>query len=652
MLKKSIKSIKSILLAIFYTVLAAMPANAKAVEKLPVEVFAKLPTISHFKLSPDGTQFAYITPSKGRKNLVIQALDGSKAVSLPPIGEAEIFRFWWATNERLLIGLKMASTKRGVGITTTETRLLAIDATLKNSAWIVKPSTIKKLGGRNSKIKLPPPQIQTNIIDLLPDDPDHILLSANGRLDNKNQVRKINILTGDYDELRSGSRGIQNWYTNHQGQLSFGNGYDKSTWYASLRMPDGKWRDITDLKAFDSFDFENFTEDNNIIYVSGHSEFGTTGLYKMDLTSGEIIEPVFEHEKVDIDSTVHHPRTGQVIGVAYTVDRRLYHYFDPEFAKIQRIVQKSLKNPNVSIVEKVKGKAQYVVFASNDTDPGVYYWYDHNKKALSFISPTRPDIDPEQMASVKPVSIPMRDGTYIPGYLTLPKGKAAKDLATVILPHGGPPARDSASWDFIAQFLANRGYAVLQPNFRGSDGYGYQFQKKGEKQWGGLMQRDVTDATKWLIDEGIAAGDKVCIAGASYGGYAALMGVIQESGLYKCAVSINGVTNMQSMKINDKKFLGGRAWTKNMGLEGSKDKDVSPYHQAQRVSAPVLVMSSKDDTRLDFDWSQDFHKRLKKLKKDSTYVLIEDGGHSMVTEKSRLTMLQNMEKFLAKHIGN
>nr|WP_281501521.1 alpha/beta fold hydrolase [Kordiimonas laminariae] len=253
------------------------------------------------------------------------------------------------------------------------------------------------------------------------------------------------------------------------------------------------------------------------------------------------------------------------------------------------------------------------------------------------------------------VNITARDSINIPSFLTFPAGKEdTKSLPAIILPHGGPfGVRDDAHWDYWAQFYASRGYIVLQPNFRGSGGYGRTHRYSGFNQWGGKMQDDLTDATKWLISEGYADPERICIVGGSYGGYASLMGLITEPDLYKCAISINGVTNLPRIKRDDKNnSIGGRNWIKRMGLDGVDDEQVSPYHRAQEIKVPVMLISAEDDTRVSYRQSGQMHTRLRELGKDSTYIKLDDGGHSLVTAKARHTLLTETEKFLQKHIGN
>ena len=402
---------------------------------------------------------------------------------------------------------------------------------------------------------------------------------------------------------------------------------------------------------YEDFKLINFTPSGNIIYVRGQSDGDRKAIFTLDVTTGKIVEKIFSHDTVDVGSTVGHPQTGNVAGVGYTVDTYRVKYFDKDLAKIQRSLSKALKS-DIYITGKARDKNLYLIVATAPNNPGDYYLYDRDNGKLDFVAAVREKIYAEDMPSALIVDLPTRDGATIPAYVTLPLGtKKGAKLPTVILPHGGPQGRDTANWDFWAQFYANRGYAVMQPNFRGGSGYGKKFLEAGERNWGGLMQDDVTDATLWMIEHGYTDPARICIAGASYGGYAAMFAPIKEPDLYKCAISINGVPDLPLMKVSDRNNVGFGEWTSKIGLKGEPDEKVSPYHRAEEINIPLLLMSSVDDDRVPYKMTQRMEKRMKKLKKDSTYVQIENGGHSMITEAARLTMLLETEKFLAEHIG-
>ncbi|GHF19859.1 peptidase S9 [Kordiimonas sediminis] len=624
-----------------------------AIPLIPVEEFAQLPDFESPKLSPDGTFLAFSMDVKGRRHIRVQSLDGSEAFIIPPIDNADINRVMWANADRLLIVYRLTDRARGITTQLDMTRLAAIDKDGQNFAWIVKPRPRSKAGkDRISRDTGLIGQIQDNIIDLLPDEPNHILLSIDSDLNGRAEIRYIDIRDGSFREQNDGRDGVQRWYADANHEVKLGTGYNRLNDYkVYFKQANGDYLDLETQDWYQYYNVEGLTIEDDVIYATGPGEHGREALVKINVGTGQVIETLFDDEQYDAYTVIEHPSTGIAAGVSYTDDHFRYKYFDPELAKVQRTIDSALKGRVNRIINKARDKEIYIILSTTPTDPGVYFFYDRTAKKLNQIALHHNDIDPAHMGQTERVEIPTRDGETIVSYLTLPAGKSKTDaLPTVVLVHGGPRARDDMDWDYWTQFLANRGYAVLRPNFRGSTGFGQAYFAKGYKQWGGIMQQDVTDATKWLIEEGISDQQKVCIAGASYGGYSALMGVIQEPGLYACAVSVNGVTNIPSMKNKDKRFIGGSSWTQSMVLEGADDKDISPYHLAGKTAAPVLLMASKDDARVQYKLSEAMHKELKKKKKKSTYVEIDDGGHNMVTAASRLIKLKEMEKFLAKHL--
>jgi dipeptidyl aminopeptidase/acylaminoacyl peptidase len=256
------------------------------------------------------------------------------------------------------------------------------------------------------------------------------------------------------------------------------------------------------------------------------------------------------------------------------------------------------------------------------------------------------------LSPVNPVRYLARDGQAIAAYLTVPRGATPENLPLVVMPHGGPQARDTQSFNFLVQFLASRGYAVFQPNFRGSTGYGKAFEQAGFKQWGGLMQDDVTDGAEWLVGQGIADPDRMCIVGWSYGGYSAAMGAVKTPDLFRCAASINGVLDLVRQISEDKEYIGGRKWTEHMGLSDEKAKEVSPYHRAEAIRVPLLIVQALDDSRVTREQGQRMARRLERLDKPVEYVEITQGGHALSNQSARLVLLNALEKFLAQNIAS
>ncbi len=456
----------------------------------------------------------------------------------------------------------------------------------------------------------------------------------------------------EFKDVTDGFRGVQNWYTDAQGELRFGWGVWRETDVAYWQNGNGEWKNMAEQDWFKYYSFFGLNDAGDKMYVYAPTDLGTQGVFLLDIATGEIAEEVFSHSEVNVDRLPRNPDNDQIVAVGYTTDLPEYKYLNRKWAGLHRAMKKALAGYNIEIIDFDHEVGRYLLFAYNEKQSGLYFQYDRKAKKLVQVAEEHPNMPEELMAPTRRLDIAVSDGSSIPAYLTLPINQEAKKLPTVVLVHGGPYARDDASWDYWAQFLASRGYAVLKPNFRGSDGYGRTYMAAGYNQWGGVMQRDVADATKYLIDEGIADKNRICIAGASYGGYAAMMGLIQYPELYQCGITVNGAVNLPRLKQTDSQFWGRQDWLDSIGLEGQDLEDVSPAHLVKQINRPALVMASKDDTRLRIVDSENFYSRLKGHNPDSEYVEIKDGGHSMDTANARLTKLKAMESFLAKHIGS
>lgn len=622
----------------------AVLAQPKAPAEIPVEAFAALPSFASPKLSPSGNYLAYFTNVSGKRELVVSELDGANPLLVTPPEKQTVDSFQWLSNDILLYVASYSIKRRTQKVYTNETRVHRLDIGTKSSKWLGAPNRT------NFKETNSPHE---RIVDILPDDADHILIELDLNANDHYELYSVNLQSGFRKLVEDERTNIRFWQTGPNSSLRMASGFKRKRAVSFLIESDGSWTNLKDQAWTTDYDIQGFSPDPNRLYVSGKSRYGTLGLFLLDRKSGEIVQTLFEHETYDLDHILQNQATGTVIGATYRDDFLRTVYFDKDRANVQRSLDAALPDTVNRILSYAPQKDWYFLIAHNDRNPGEYYVFDRPNGKIRRLLAARPMLDPSRMAPTEAIDIPARDGSTIPAYLTRPDKSAAGKLPAIVMPHGGPyGTRDTAAWDYKAQFYASRGYLVLKPNFRGSDGYGAAFAVAGNNQWGGLMQDDVTDATKWLIKEGYADPKRICIVGASYGGYAALMGLIKEPGLYQCAITVNGVTDLVRLKSSDRRnYAAGGHWTGHMGLAGTKDKIVSPFHRADDIKSPVLLMSSIDDTRIPWKMTQDMHKRLKKLKKESRYVKIRDGAHNMITAQARLTMLKASEAFLAKHIG-
>jgi dipeptidyl aminopeptidase/acylaminoacyl peptidase len=429
------------------------------------------------------------------------------------------------------------------------------------------------------------------------------------------------------------------------------------------RAPEGKEWELLWTHPLD--DNANFSpvlfdrDDPDVAWVRSNHEGPTTGLYRYRFSTRTFIEKLFVNPEVDIDNVFLDPLERRVVGIRYTLAESKVHWFDPEVAALvedvrQRIAARHLYVPSWST------DYRRVIFYGESPDlPGRYYLYDRATKDLKYFAYAYPKLENVPMAPMRATSYKARDGLEIPAYLSLPAGvttaRPQKPLPAIVMPHGGPGARDFSSFDPLVQLFTNRGYAVLQMNYRGSSGYGSEFQAAGHREWGQAMQDDVTDGTRWLATEGIADPQRTCIVGWAYGGYAALMGAVKEPALYSCVVSIAGLSDLPAFINSWRNFINYRIYTRNIG-DGWKDRgsleENSPVNGAQRIRAPVLLAHGTDDRVVPIQQTTDMAKALKRAGKKYEYVELEDADHSVQRGPERLKLFTAVDEFVTRSLGS
>lgn len=624
---------------------SAVPQSAA----IPIEVFAQLPGMDGASLSPDGKYLTFLRPFDGRTHVVIAGLGpGGKTVVVPPVEALDFNWVHWANNDRLVYSMSFSSTRRAAD--TVETRLFAIDKDGKNAEFIIRNATRSEVGSR-VPVELPAAQVQDDVIAWLPNDPDHILVDLDSDHNGSTEVRRVNVNNGRYKVEHVGSPGEQQHQVDRSGAVRFGWGYLNNEFVLRYRNAEGSWSDATESTWWKAgYNPIALMDESDVAIAIVADENGYSSVRRVNLHTGEVLETVFESNVVDADQIIFDPVSNNAIGVRHTVDMPTDVYFDSDFDRLQRSVNAAIPNASNQIISTSTDRLHVLIYSTSAVDPGAFYHWNRETKAFDFVGEKMPNVPVESLSPVRAVSYAARDGLTIPAYLTIPRGLEAKELPTIVLPHGGPESRDNATFDYLRQFLASRGYAVLQPNFRGSSGYGAEFRDAGKKQWGGTMQEDITDGTHWLIDQGIADPQRMCIVGWSYGGYSAAMAAVQTPDLFQCAASINGVLDLARLVADDQDYVGGSVWTRHMGLEGESVKSVSPHHLAERIIVPMLIVQAKDDARVPVEHGKKMSSRLKRLDKDVEYVEIRSGGHSLDNEAARIRLLQSLELFLAQHL--
>ncbi|MEP5485021.1 MAG: alpha/beta fold hydrolase, partial [Parasphingorhabdus sp.] len=389
-------------------------------------------------------------------------------------------------------------------------------------------------------------------------------------------------------------------------------------------------------------------------YVLSNKETGRFALYEFDYRTRALGKMVLGHPENDISNYRLSEDGTNLLSARYTDSRDRIVWFDEDLKKIQSSLEKALKGQEVWIQSRSRDRKKMIIYTTSSVDPGSYYLFKPDAKKLDRIGGINDSIDPAKMASTKYVEYAARDGLKIKAYLTLPKGREDKNLPLIILPHGGPyDVRDA--WDYNAevQFLANLGYAVFRPNFRGSGGYGEDFYTKGEGQIGRAMQDDLDDGMDWLVEQGFADPKRVCLVGASYGGYASIWGAIRNPDRYRCAASFAGVTDWEKQLKYDKRFFRSRyakEWKETVQGGGDFDLDsVSPVQQIAKLKRPLLLTHGDEDSNVPFSQYKRLVKAAQKANIPVDVKVYEDEGHGFSDRANEIDWYTRLEAFLRKH---
>jgi dipeptidyl aminopeptidase/acylaminoacyl peptidase len=505
-----------------------------------------------------------------------------------------------------------------------------------------------------------------SILDLLPENPKKILISENGgswtggysSVASFTSAYEMDIYTGKTKKIATAPLRGAGLLADNNKQIRFAGGIDDKDdfKYKVYYREDNndEWQLSASYESgAGSLTPMAFTEDNKEVYALSNLESSVQGLVKLKLGSNDI-KVLFRDKKVDIDRVLR-DQNRQVIGVRISPDKtKNVTLVKSDMAKWTNQLQAVFPNDTVDITSYTRDADSLIVYVSSGSDPGAYYLFDTQSKKLQFLLNTSPWVDSSKMAAVEPFTITARDGVELSGYLTLPKG-ADKNLPLIVYPHGGPHGpRDFWQFNPDAQMLASRGYAVLQLNFRGSGGYGREFELSGFKKWGREMQDDLTDATNWAVQSGLANKDRMCIYGASYGGYASLMGVVREPDLYKCAIGYVGVYDLPMMfeEGDIPASKSGIAFLKRaLGEDQADLKARSPAYNVDKIKAALFIVQGGKDIRVPIEQMYSLTNQLDK--RDYPYELMvkENEGHGFYKEKHRLELYKRMLTFLDKHIG-
>lgn len=643
----------------------SVAATEPAPPVLPLEAFAALPALSAVMLSPDGRQIAALLNTSDRTVLVTRPLSGR---TLRPVLSTDNEKFqitWarWVNAERLLVGVRFPSQRGFVG--TTETRLLSIKADGSGQLNLVKNEPIR--GSAVSRGYAP--QLQDGVIDWLPEDGRHVLLQLASSPDSVlPAVYKVNVGTGERSLVQRPERQVRRWVTDAQHRVRLGIHEADGAYEVRERgLEGGDWRLLWAFEAESTHMVWplGFGLDPQELFVLALHE-GRRALFSVRLDQPGLPRTLrLAHPKHDVSGRLlRAPRNGAVLGVQAwggsgdgDPEGRT-ELWDTTWRQLMQALGQALPGRDNRLIGIGHDEQQYLVYSSGNGQPGEYYAGDRRSGELALIGEDHPALSAATLAGKRPVRIKARDGQDLAAYLSLPPGhQTDKDgaLPMVLLPHGGPHSRDDMDFDVWTEFLANRRYAVLQVNFRGSDGYGQAFRTAGLQRWGMEMQDDLSDAVAWAVAQGVADARRVCIVGASYGGYAALMGAVKTPTLYRCAASFAGAFDLQDLVSHQAQYVGGLAAAERQIGRYWGDRErlraTSPALQAARIQVPVLLVHGTADRSMPVEQSRDMAKALRLAGKRHEYIELEGGDHFLSRNSHRLRFFGALERFLAESLA-
>jgi dipeptidyl aminopeptidase/acylaminoacyl peptidase len=614
------------------------PSAVPASKRISAEDFGALPFLTSPVISPDGHLAAARAYVRDSLRVILMDLDRFKpALGAIPIPEKrDLLWYRWAGNERLLLSVGKTDLLEGEDVYVT--RLLMFD---------LKTSQAQFVGKRSEGFA------GDDVLYVAPDG-SYLLLSIQETVFDYPSVWRVDLATLKMKKVVSPKDNVWNWFADSDGVVRAGIGsLNKRWWLLYRKNSDEDFKKVVRHKINDEEEgsIEKFYMDGSESgLVIANTKTKRFGLYKYDFPTDTIGDAIFEHPKVDIDDVVL-SGTGSVIGVKYTDDRRRIEWFDADLKKWQARIDKALPDHTNRMVSFNSDQSRIIVWSAAASDPGRYFFFEPAKNTLKMLSEPYDHVDGSSLSPMESTSYRARDGLEIPAYVTLPTGHEAKNLPLIVMPHGGPFVRDEWGYDPWVQFLANRGYAVLQPNFRGSTGYGKDFVDKGLGQWGRGMQDDIDDGAKWLVDQGKVDPKRICIMGASFGGYAAEWAAVRNPDIYRCAISLAGVSDVGAMLRYDRRSMTAtryyRSWRDK--VQGDKEFDlatISPLRAAERVSIPILLAHGTRDDNVPPSQSQKFHDLLTKANKPHEFVLYEGEGHGFENPANNVDFLKRVEKFL------
>ncbi len=608
--------------------------DSTSVELIPREVLFGNPVKTSPQVSPDGTMMAYLAPVNNVLNVWVGKIGSDDYRPVTNDTDSGVRFYFWAKDNKYILYIQ------------------DVDG---NENWRLYATNLET---RETRDLTPFENVQVQIVDEDKHFPDELLIGMNKENPQVHDVYHLSLTTGELTLVAQNPGNVIRWVTDTQFKVLG----------AVTATPDGgtellvrdneqaDWRKRITWNPDDALTSAplSFTRDGQSLYLEDSRDANAGRLVKMDIASGKL-EVIAEDPQYDVGGVMIHPDTYEIQAVAFNRDRVEWTVLDEsikdDFEKIR-----GLHRGDFAVISRDNADNTWIVAFTVDNGPVPFYVYDRTTRQAMFLFDNQPELNKYALATIEPISFHSRDGLTIPGYLTLPVGKQEKPMPMVLNVHGGPWARDSWGYRPDAQWFANRGYACLQVNFRGSTGYGKDFLNAGDREWGRKMHNDLVDAVNWVVEQGIADPKKVAIFGGSYGGYAALVGATFTPDLFCCAVDIVGPSNLVTLIKTIPPYWSTFLATfhKRVGNPDTEEaflKSRSPLFKVDQIKIPLLIGQGANDPRVKQAESEQIVEAMKSKGIDYEYMLFPDEGHGFARPENRLKFFAAAEKFLARHLG-
>lgn len=616
----------------FFVLLALVACKSEPkLELIPVDVFFKSQHQSQYRISPNGKYLCFLQSYNNKLNVFVREVGDTTATQLTSYTDVAVRTCMWVGDDKLLF-IKDKDRSNGC------------------SAFLMDKD------GGNLKVVHHKPKTELTVIDKRVSKKGDILIALNDRDETVFDVYRLNIYTGKKVLYAKNPGNIVRWFSDGEGNVNLGlagDGVNETIYYR--RTEELPFSPVISNNFKSRLEPVGFEKNTSYIYALSNLNRDKQALVKFDCLTGKEIEVLYEQQDADIVTVGNCRLNGRPAYLTYELEKRKTHFLNVKYEEMYDSISEAIPGQEIQITDKDSLEQNFIIKTYTDKDPGAYYIYNIPQKKLAKLSEINPDIDPEKMCAMQPVSYQASDGLTIHGYLTLPLGSRTSNLPCVVLPHHGPSMRNVWAYSPEVQYLANRGYAVFQMNYRGSTGYGKKFHTAGFKQWSGKVQDDIFDGVQWLISEGIANSKQIGIFGYRFGGYTALTQIIQHPTTYKCAASYSGYINLFTY------LKGFPAYYKPYKLMlneiiGDPEVDVSylkhssPIFQIDNIKSPVLIAQGGKDSKVNVNETNQFVKELRKKNNTVDYVLKENETQQFRDVNNKLELYSQLEDFLNQHL--